>query len=78
VEVETAIVQGNQVSFPLERAAIACGNRVALPGAFSLNGPGPAWVCLLTGNPLPDRDTLLDPATWPVGAACVPVQVLER
>jgi hypothetical protein len=25
---------------------MTCGNRVALPGAFSIRGPGPALVCL--------------------------------
>jgi hypothetical protein len=50
--------------FPLVPAAIACGNRVVLPGAFTLSGARPNRVCVrvasgappLRAMPKPDDD----------------------
>ncbi|MGE0396772.1 MAG: hypothetical protein AB7T06_08655 [Kofleriaceae bacterium] len=43
-----------QIDRPLVPSRIACGNRVVLPGAFSLTGPRANRVCAAIG---PDRDT---------------------
>lgn len=39
-----------QIDRPLAPARIACGNRVVLPGAFSLTGPRPNRVCATIGG----------------------------
>lgn len=44
----TAVIsvhQGGQVYRPLANAAIGCGNDVAIPGAFALDGDQPVRVC---------------------------------
>jgi hypothetical protein len=46
-EIEVVIDQGGERFFPIDRAAIRCGNRVALPGAFRLTGERPATVCVV-------------------------------
>src|SRR5262249_46288520 len=44
------------VSFPLAPAApLACGNHVALPGAFRIDGGGPVQVCLVLSEDPVDR-----------------------
>jgi hypothetical protein len=55
---EVMVVQQGEVAFPLTPVDLACGNRVALPGAFRLTGTGRAVVCFtFAGNPL-DRAAL--------------------
>lgn len=47
---DVAVFQGGAVSFPFrERAALSCANRVPLPGALQLDGPGPVTICLTWG-----------------------------
>jgi len=46
--------QPASIDRPLVPAQIACGNRVVLPGAFSLSGPRANRVCAAIG---PDHDT---------------------
>jgi hypothetical protein len=43
---EVTVEQGGEVFRPLEPAAIRCGNRVPVPGAFSLSGSAPVRVCV--------------------------------
>ena len=38
-----------QIDHPLAPAHVACGNRVALPGAFSLTGAHPNRICVALG-----------------------------
>lgn len=45
VEVELTVEQAGEVFTPLAPARIRCGNRIPLPGAFSLTGDQPATVC---------------------------------
>ncbi|HEU5060737.1 MAG TPA: hypothetical protein VFU21_29605 [Kofleriaceae bacterium] len=45
VEVTVTVEQAGEVFTPLAPARIRCGNQVALPGAFSLDGDQPATVC---------------------------------
>jgi hypothetical protein len=55
VDVTVVEVGGStQIDRPLVPAQIACGNRVVLPGAFSLSGPRPNRICAAIG---PDHDT---------------------
>ncbi len=55
-QVELAVFQGSEVFFPLPRQSIACGNLVALPGAFQLSGGTEAWVCIVVGDPPPQEE----------------------
>ena len=55
VDVTVVEVGGSTtIDRPLVPARIACGNRVVLPGAFSLTGPRANRVCAAIG---PDKDT---------------------
>lgn len=56
---DVLVVQGTQGFFPLAGGALACGNRVALPGAFTLTGREPALVCLVLAPGAIDRATLM-------------------
>jgi hypothetical protein len=47
----------NQRDYPLSGGALTCGNQIALPGAFTLDGPRPLDVCLLLGDEPPRRDS---------------------
>jgi hypothetical protein len=68
---DVAVHQGPTAAFPLSPAApIHCGNRVPLPGAFRLDGHGPAEVCLLLASDPVNRAHIasLEPA------ACITVR----
>lgn len=52
--VEVGAGPQTRIDRPLPPARIACGNRVVIPGAFSLTGPRANRVCGAIG---PDRDT---------------------
>jgi hypothetical protein len=56
---DVMVRQAGEVSFPLERAAVSCGNREPLPGAFRLDSDAPATVCLVAGPEVPSRDELM-------------------
>ncbi len=45
VEVAVTVAQAGATFTPLEPGPVGCGNRVPLPGAFSLTGDQPATVC---------------------------------
>jgi hypothetical protein len=56
---DLAILQDDGIAFPGEPSAISCGNRVALPSAFRITGPGPAAVCVaVDGARPPPRERL--------------------
>lgn len=46
VEVSVTEQGGARVDHPLAPATLACGNRMVLPGAFSLTGAYPSRVCV--------------------------------
>ena len=50
VAVETAVIDPHSIDTPLPPARIACGNRVVLPGAFSLTGDAPNQICIRVGT----------------------------
>jgi hypothetical protein len=45
VTISVEVRSGGPVDHPLPETALACGNRVVLPGAFSLDGTRPNEVC---------------------------------
>ena len=56
---DLVVIQNDEHYFPLGPAAVLnCGNRVGLPGAFTLSGPGDAIVCLLTAPQAPERTSI--------------------
>ena len=67
--VELVVLQGGEVFFPLPLQRIACGNEVALPGAFSLDDDDEALVCLLVGDP-PSRQCLAREPLPPARTVC--------
>ena len=44
--IDVAVHDAGQIDRPLPPARVGCGNRVALPGAFSLTGDRPNRVCV--------------------------------
>lgn len=64
--VDVAIHDAGQIDHPLPPARIGCGNRVALPGAFTLGGGRPNRVCVRVG-----ADAAPDRAGPPPAEACV-------
>ena len=54
--IDVAVYDAGQVDRPLAPARIGCGNRVVLPGAFSITGDRANRVCVLIGAAAsPDR-----------------------
>lgn len=53
VIVETAVIDPHSIDTPLAPARIACGNRVVLPGAFSLTGTASNQICIRVGTAEP-------------------------
>jgi hypothetical protein len=52
---EVLVIQDGETGFPLAPVDLACGNRVALPGAFRLTGAAPAAVCFTFADTPLDR-----------------------
>jgi hypothetical protein len=46
VAVDVVVFQDGAAAWPLAPARLACGNLVAVPGAFRITGAGPARICL--------------------------------
>ena len=64
---DLVVYDDHGATFPLAApVGLACGNDVALPGAFLLRGAAPMHVCLVWGDAPPDREELVrsgwDPA----------------
>jgi hypothetical protein len=77
---DLVVVDGGQASFPLSpQAAVACGNRVPLPGAFRLFGAGPVTVCLVLASEPVDRNGLgpLDVTSLSDRGACTQLRSAE-
>ena len=72
VWVDAAVLDGASVDHPLAPARLACGNRVAVPGAFTLAGAAPHLLCvrLAAGDPPPRTPA---PRAGDPGVACVTV-----
>lgn len=73
---DVVVYQGGQAYFPLEAGALSsCGNRRTLSGAFSLDGPHDALVCIaLSEHGAPARSALRrGPEALPELSVCTPV-----
>ena len=56
---DLVVIQNDELFFPLTPAGVlSCGNRVGLPGAFTLSGSAGAIICLLTSPQAPDRTSI--------------------
>jgi hypothetical protein len=55
---EVMVVQHQETAFPLAPVNLACGNRVALPGAFRLTGKAPATLCFTFADKALERPAL--------------------
>ena len=54
--VEVAVLDADQIDHPLAPARIGCGNRVAIPGAFSITGDRANRVCVrIAATAAPER-----------------------
>jgi hypothetical protein len=68
---DLAVFQDEEAWFPyVPEEPLRCGNRVPLPGAFSLTGDSPATVCLIASTQPPDRASL-SPGNLPPDTVCV-------
>jgi hypothetical protein len=57
---DVVVTQGDARSYPLTPSGpLACGSRVALPGAFRLTGDAPVTVCLVVQGSPWERDRVL-------------------
>ena len=60
IDWEIAIFQEKQIYYPYsEHPRLTCGNKISIPGAFSLTGTVPTTVCLLMGDDL--SESITDP-----------------
>jgi hypothetical protein len=50
VDITVEVRDGSHVDHPLQPAALACGNRIVLPGAFTLDGTRTNEVCARIGE----------------------------
>jgi hypothetical protein len=48
--IDVAVIDPSGVDYPLAPARIACGNRVFVPGAFTITGSQPNLVCARVGS----------------------------
>lgn len=68
---DVVVFQDGETSFPyVPGNPLRCGNRVPLPGAFSLTGDSAAAVCLVVSTQSPDRASLF-PGNLPPGTVCL-------
>jgi hypothetical protein len=72
---ELVVFQAGEAFFPLDSTQpLHCGNRVSLPGAFTLTGAQPAQVCVVLDAAIIDRATLSrGPDALPARHACTTV-----
>jgi hypothetical protein len=79
---DLAIVQTDGVAFPGEPTAVSCGNRVPLPPAFRITGPGPATICVAVDAERPpprEQMSTASPADARLGAqvSCIRLDRVE-
>jgi hypothetical protein len=69
---DIVVLQSDGAAFPGEPAAISCGNRVPVPPAFSITGPGAATICVgLDPSAPPSRATLAAGEGARIAHACL-------
>jgi hypothetical protein len=64
MSIEVSVADGVTVDHPLPATRIACGNRVVVPGAFTVTGDRINRVCARIS-------AIADPADPGTGTACV-------
>lgn len=64
---DVAVIQGQEVSYPLPARRVHCGNRVHLPGAFALEGDAARICVVLSKKRAPPRGSV------PAEAPCVEI-----
>lgn len=76
VQADIVVVQSDGPVFVGPPARIACGNRVPVPPAFRITGPGAARVCVLLDATDPPPRVVLPDGTIPasVAHACVSLE----
>jgi hypothetical protein len=76
VHADIVVLQNDGPAFVGEAALISCGNRVPVPPAFWITGPGGARVCVLLDETGPPSRTLLPDGAIPpsVTHACVSLE----
>lgn len=66
---DIVVSQSGSLFYPLAPVRLSCGNQVPVPGAFYIDGPSPALVCLvLSESGPPIRQSI------PPGSLCVELQ----
>jgi len=70
--VDLAVIDAGTIDHPLPPARIACGNRVVVPGAFTITGDRPNRVCVRVGTEL-DRDRRA-PVSGEPDVACLTIR----
>jgi len=69
VHADLVVIQGDGPSFPGAPTSIRCGNRVPVPPAFQITGPGGATVCVLLDAVAPPPRALLPDGGVPAATA---------
>ena len=71
---QVVVFQGDEAHFPYDaNQEIPPGNRVPIPGSFSLTGSTPTEICLVIGDAVPSRQTIESEGkqALPEDAVCV-------
>ncbi len=62
-EWDVVVYQDGQAFFPFDSGqTMDCGNETPIPGAFRVTGSSPVTICLVLGQPLPQRNALEAPS----------------
>ncbi|MEO8703984.1 MAG: hypothetical protein ABI867_28295 [Kofleriaceae bacterium] len=70
--VDVAVIDPAGVDYPLAPARVSCGNRVVVPGAFTLSGAAPNRICVrVAASTTPER---APPKPGSPDVACVTVR----
>jgi hypothetical protein len=72
VHADIVVLQSDGPAYPGQPTVVGCGNRIAVPPAFRITGPGAATVCVgLDATGPPSRAALAAGDAAPVPHACV-------
>jgi len=74
---DLVVLQDDGPAFPGAPSVIACGNRVPVPPALRITGPGPATICVALDSSAPPARTALSAGDTPAAGAHACVR-LER
>lgn len=77
---DVVVIQSGEIYFPYERGGkLGPVSREPLPGAFRITGNDPAEICLIAGDPLPDRADLRNSGkdALPENVVCHTLEAVE-